>query len=991
MTMRIATAEWANPDEVEERYRYRDGMVWLGRSLTEDQVPLGYEDDRHISYVGGTRGSKGTTGIIPTLLTWPGSVCCIDPKGENATITAARRGRGSKHSKGMGQTVRVLDPFKAAQVDDSVRARFNPLDALDPNNEECGDEAGRIADAIVVKDLKDPFWTESARAMVKGLILHIRTDPRYEGQRNLTTLRKLIMRGDWETVETLEQLGDKHGSAPELLWMGLKENKAFDGLVAGLGDRFYNMLMNSPKMYESVLAAANNNTEFIDSPPMQRLLGASDFQLSELKTRPEGLSLYLSLPERYMNTHFRWLRMMVVLTVTEMEKVRGRPAAGHPVLLMLDEFAGLERMEVIEHAVAQIAGFGVKMFFVLQTLPQLKDVYKDNWETFLANSGLKVFFNLEDNFSREYVSKLIGETEVIREVRSASDSTSESESLSRSTSQSRSESRGRSSSTGTSENEGTNSSVSTGKSRGVNEGTSKSWGASWGRNWEAAAFWGGATTGGNDGRSITQSESHGYSHSWNKGQSHGVSHGTSRSRTDGTSDTSGTSTSETEGTTHGTSTSRTAGSSETIQKRALVTPDEIGQAFALIKDRRHPAYPGLEIALISGARPVALRRVNYYEDFQFLGLFDPHPDWPLIEPKKLKVDSGPLVKQLVQLDRLLTIGEWSIEPGQIVRAGAPALPVYNAKHDVIANVRIPRGGMIAGISDVQRGPLFSLRYYEDGAAPIDPFAELRKLCEEAIRNAEARQKQLPSKRRTTRVKVMAVGVLVALVLVVVGAQTVIRYENEKAAEQAQQDKANSEFEHRSFDPLSLRNDQPKEQTTQPAPAENAAAPAPAPDAAGSTQRSFPIMVGKIDVSQFAGLKPGDTRAQAAILYGAPVSGTDVADEIFYGSGGTLVDYRDGVVNRVALMARERDWVRSRLGNDALLDLFGHSEADVVALLGTPESRQEEDKGAYYLFWGFAMPDRPAGEHGDLSTDASDQTLALEFSPDLGCSWISVRW
>src|SRR5208337_4930212 len=92
MTMRIATAEWANPDEVEERYRYRDGMIWLGRSLSEYQAPLGYEDDRHISYIGGTRGSKGTTGIIPTLLTWPGSVCCIDPKGENATITAARRG-----------------------------------------------------------------------------------------------------------------------------------------------------------------------------------------------------------------------------------------------------------------------------------------------------------------------------------------------------------------------------------------------------------------------------------------------------------------------------------------------------------------------------------------------------------------------------------------------------------------------------------------------------------------------------------------------------------------------------------------------------------------------------------------------------------------------------------------------------------------------------------------------------------------------------------
>src|ERR1019366_8703051 len=128
--------------------------------------------------------------------------------------------------------------------------------------------------------------------------------------------------------------------------------------------------------------------------------------------------------------------------------------------------AGLKRMEAIENAVAQIAGYGVKMFFVLQSLEQLKAVYRDNWETFLANSGLKVFFNLEDNFSREYVSKLIGETEVIREVRSASDSTSESESLSRSAS--------RSSSRGASETEGTSDSVNTGRSWGVNSSESRS-------------------------------------------------------------------------------------------------------------------------------------------------------------------------------------------------------------------------------------------------------------------------------------------------------------------------------------------------------------------------------------------------------------------------------------------------------------------------------------------------------------------------------------
>ena len=411
MAMALATAAWADPAEVEQRYLYRDGTIWLGRVASERGFPLGYKDDRHVCLVAGSRSGKGTTSIIPALLTWPGSMCILDPKGENATITASRRGRGSQHSEGMGQSVRVLDPFQSSQVDDAVRARFNPLDALDPEKEETIDEAGRIADALVVvhEQSEDPFWDESARAMVKGLILHVITAPQYKDRRNLVTVRQLILRGDWEALEKLEASADPGHALPPaqaLLWLALRQNPALNGLVAGIGDSFFNMFQNGDRQYQSVLQVANRNTEFIDSPAMQRSLEGCDFQLAELKTRPEGLSLYLCLPQRYMSTHYRWLRMMISLTVTEMEKVRGRPATGYPILMMLDEFAGLKRMEVVENAVAQIAGYGVKMFFVLQSLEQLKAIYKDNWETFLANSGLKVFFNLEDNFSRDYVSKL---------------------------------------------------------------------------------------------------------------------------------------------------------------------------------------------------------------------------------------------------------------------------------------------------------------------------------------------------------------------------------------------------------------------------------------------------------------------------------------------------------------------------------------------------------------------------------------------------------
>ncbi len=93
------------------------------------------------------------------------------------------------------------------------------------DKDETIDEAGRIADAIVVvHESNDPFWDESARSMVKGLILHVLTAPEYEGRRNLITVRNLIMRGDWEAVEALQAAGETDiPPAHGLLWTGLVE------------------------------------------------------------------------------------------------------------------------------------------------------------------------------------------------------------------------------------------------------------------------------------------------------------------------------------------------------------------------------------------------------------------------------------------------------------------------------------------------------------------------------------------------------------------------------------------------------------------------------------------------------------------------------------------------------------------------------------------------------------------------------------------------
>ena len=658
-------------------------------------------------------------------------------------MTAARRGQGNQFCEGMGQQVIVLDPFKAAQVDSVYRSCFNPLDALDPTEERCIDDAARIANALVVvrEDSKDPFFDESARALVKALILHVLTDTTFdEDQRTLSMIHDLLKRGDWRIAQAMQEEGQTDVVPHKVLFQSMERNAAFDGVVCGNGSRYLAMLQNSPKTFDNVLQAALINTEFLDSPGMRRVVQRSSFKLSQLKDDPRGVTLYLSLPQDYMDTHYRWLRLMVMLTIGAMQKSLRQPATGHRVLFVLDEFAGLKRMPAIENAVAQLAGFGVKLFFVLQSLEQLKSTYKDNWETFLANAGLKIFFSIEDHFTRKYVSDLMGMAEVIRTTDAESEGTSESENVSHGTSTSNTHSSSTSRGTNKSRTEGTSDTFNTGRNWGTNQSQSKgeNWGQNWGENWgesegvsesknwsqggssgvsyKEMSFFGlfksidsasvtyssgsnfsfggststnfsrskggsrGGSQGGSTGTSAGTSE--GGSDGRAQGRSQGVSEGDSFSTTNGFSH--GTSESETRS--QGTGRSSTKSRNQAIHQRPLLRPEEFGKLFARIDDMTHAAFPGFALVLITGADPVVVRRCNYYDDAQFIDWFSPHPNHRFEPAVPVRLKSiQPLVNKLIEAatpsSGKVEIGAWKIAAHEVVSSGDPLFGIENVPRD----------------------------------------------------------------------------------------------------------------------------------------------------------------------------------------------------------------------------------------------------------------------------------------------------------------------
>lgn len=470
-----ATAYWMPLETLEDLARSGDlswrpggGGVWLGRTPTPAALPIAWKDDRHMVTIAASRAGKGTSAIVPVLCDYPGSVIVLDPKGENASLTSARRGHGCDDPliEGMHQDVYVLDPFEQSKADDIFIATFNPMAGMHDGDERTREAARLIADALVVSaDQKDAHWDESAKTLVEAMILHVATYPRHADDRTLGRVHDLLRDGDrvelqryrdevratveasleseprvraddseavrrdrserHETREFLKKdAADR--SAFDVLLETMEDNNAFGGAVSGaamglkdLGDRERG----------SILSTARRNLKFLDSPQMQASLRNGDhtLDLRDLKRSPVGVTVYLVLPSRHMQSHSRWMRMVLNLTIAAMEVDGEDPATGHRVLAVLDEFNTLGHMQVLETAAGYMAGFGLTLWTILQDLGQLKRHYPKTWETFLGNAGVVQMFANADQTTVEYASKRLGETEVLVRTTSAAVTNTHSE------------------------------------------------------------------------------------------------------------------------------------------------------------------------------------------------------------------------------------------------------------------------------------------------------------------------------------------------------------------------------------------------------------------------------------------------------------------------------------------------------------------------------------------------------------------------------------
>lgn len=365
-------------------------------------IPIGYSPDgRHVLHypgaghlltVAAARTGKGTTLLIPALLSWRSSLLCIDPKGELAAISAFHRSR-------YGKTF-ILNPFNL--LPDALRglkqARFNPLDILDPSSSSFHAVCDKLA-GFVREEPHALHFSTRARTLVSGVIAALKRHGR-PGEQNLPTLARVIN-------------GEIIGFCRAVV------SQTTDPFII---DKLKSFADADPasKEVQDVIATARGAVGWLNNAAIADSLSGADFRFSDLKKYP-GTSVYVVLPLDMLDVCSQYFREILETALADLLH-EGQKGKGRPVLAIIDEMAQLgPNLRSLENAMGMAAGAaGLQLWCVLQDLSQLRGMFPQTFETVVQNCGVTTWMGLRDQTSREYVSRLSGMTEVLSRSRSVS-------------------------------------------------------------------------------------------------------------------------------------------------------------------------------------------------------------------------------------------------------------------------------------------------------------------------------------------------------------------------------------------------------------------------------------------------------------------------------------------------------------------------------------------------------------------------------------------
>jgi type IV secretion system protein VirD4 len=373
------SARWASEAEMGSAGLFGDSGVFLGALRGRY---LRHDGPEHVMAFAPTRSGKGVGLVVPTLLSWTGSAVIHDIKGENWELTAGWRSRFSH--------CLMFNPT------DARSARYNPLLEVRRGEHEVRD-VQNIADILVDPEgalERRNHWEKTSHSLLVGAILHI-----LYAEEEKTLARVATFLSD-----------PRRGFVATLRVMMATPHLGADGVHPVVASAAREVLNKSENERSGVLSTAMSFLGLYRDPTVAAVTSACDWRIDDLLSAERPLSLYLVIPPSDISRTKPLVRLVlnqIGRRLTERLHASGGGPRRRQLLMMLDEFPALGRLDFFETALAFLAGYGLRAFLIAQSLNQIGKAYGEN-NAILDNCHVRVAFASNDERTAKRISDALG-------------------------------------------------------------------------------------------------------------------------------------------------------------------------------------------------------------------------------------------------------------------------------------------------------------------------------------------------------------------------------------------------------------------------------------------------------------------------------------------------------------------------------------------------------------------------------------------------------
>lgn len=401
-------------------------------SIKESGVPMWFSKDYkyvwfdketpHYTYLGSTGSGKSVTAVIPmcsfiATAKKKRSVFITDPKGEIFNTTSKmfkdngynvltldfRHPEMSNHFNILEPIIKEYEKYieyeKKSIISKKDRVKYNNLSmtSLAETNRLITSLATMIMQEKTQQ--KDPFWNNSARNLLEGLIgFFLEEYKKNNIKRNqitMTSIRK------FQNSSMQEKNFNKFKAYIDKKDYGSKSK-----------DSLTSILNASDNTYKSITAVFGEKMSLFDDVNVANVTSDSDFDFDLLGR--EATALFIIVPDED-KVYFTLVTIIVGLLYKELVKLaNSKENKKLPVQIdwLLDEFANCPPLADIEALVSVARSRGMRFHFFIQSFSQLDNMYgKEVAQIILDNCGL-IYLKTNTQDTAEQISKRLGKTTI---------------------------------------------------------------------------------------------------------------------------------------------------------------------------------------------------------------------------------------------------------------------------------------------------------------------------------------------------------------------------------------------------------------------------------------------------------------------------------------------------------------------------------------------------------------------------------------------------